>query len=129
MDNISNFLTIIRNGYNVKKKYIKVNYSNIILSIVKILYRNKYIKLYKIYNNKNKYKKIIISLKYINKLSVINKIIRISKPSNRKYLKYKNIKKVLNGYGISIISTSFGLMTGYEAFSKKIGGEILCIIY
>ncbi|WGH24844.1 MAG: 30S ribosomal protein S8 [Candidatus Shikimatogenerans bostrichidophilus] len=128
MDNISNFITIIRNGYNVKKKYIKVYYSNIIFNITKILYRNKYIKSYKLYNKK-KYKKIIIWLKYINKVSVINKIIRISKQSSRKYLKYKNIKKVLNGYGISIISTSFGLMTGYEAYSKKIGGEILCIIY
>lgn len=127
MDTISNFLTSIRNACNVKKKNVKVNYSNINLNITKVLYRNYYIKNYKL-DNLNK-KKIIIYLKYINNNSVINKIQRISKPSLRKYLKYKNIYKVLNGYGISIISTSLGVMTGYEAVSKKIGGEILCIIY
>ncbi|MDH3005166.1 MAG: 30S ribosomal protein S8, partial [Candidatus Shikimatogenerans sp. JK-2022] len=106
-----------------------VNYSNINLNITKVLYNNNYIKNYKISNYNKKYNKIIIYLKYINKNSVIRNIKRISKPSLRKYLKYKNISKVLNGYGIYIISTSLGVMTGYEAVSKKIGGEILCIIY
>lgn len=125
MDIISNFLTLIRNAYNVKKIKIKVNNSKLILNITKVLYKNKYIKFYKIYNKKD----IIIWLRYINKRPIINKIIRISKQSNRKYLRHNNIKKVLNGNGISIITTSFGVMTGYEAFSRKIGGEILCIIY
>ncbi|WOX79150.1 30S ribosomal protein S8 [Candidatus Shikimatogenerans bostrichidophilus] len=127
MDTIGNYLTLIRNACNVKKKYVKVNYSKINKNITKVLYNNNYIKKYKIY--KNKIKKIKIYLKYINNNSVIRKIKRISKPSLRKYLKYKNIYKVLNGYGISIISTSSGVMTGKEAKIKKIGGEILCIIY
>ncbi|WGH25210.1 MAG: 30S ribosomal protein S8 [Candidatus Shikimatogenerans bostrichidophilus] len=125
MDTIGNYLTLIRNACNVKKKYVEVNYSNINLNITKVLYKNYYIKYYKIHKDN----KIIIFLKYINNTSVLRKIKRISKPSLRKYLKYKNIYKVLNGYGISIISTSLGVMTGYEAVSKKIGGEILCIIY
>ncbi|MDH3004574.1 MAG: 30S ribosomal protein S8 [Candidatus Shikimatogenerans sp. JK-2022] len=129
MDNISNFLTLIRNSCNVKKRKVIVNFSNINLNITKVLLNNNYIKSYKIYNYKKKYKKIAIYLKYINNISAIRKIIRISKPSLRKYLKVKNIKKVLYGYGISIISTSLGIMTGYEAVSKKIGGEILCIVY
>ncbi|MDH3004219.1 MAG: 30S ribosomal protein S8 [Candidatus Shikimatogenerans sp. JK-2022] len=128
MDTISNFLTLIRNSCYVKKKNVKVNFTKIILNITKVLYNNNYIKKYKLYNNKN-YKKIIIYLKYINNNSVIRCIKRISKPSLRKYFKYKNINKVLNGYGIYIISTSLGVMTGYEAYTKKIGGEILCIIY
>ncbi|MDH3004787.1 MAG: 30S ribosomal protein S8 [Candidatus Shikimatogenerans sp. JK-2022] len=129
MDTIANYLTLIRNATNVKKRYVKVNYSNINLNITKVLYRNYYIKKYKIYKFKKNYNKIKIYLRYINNESVIKKIERISKPSLRKYLKYKKIYKVLNGYGISIISTSLGVMTGYEAYSKQIGGEILCIIY
>ncbi|WOX79425.1 30S ribosomal protein S8 [Candidatus Shikimatogenerans bostrichidophilus] len=128
MDTIGNYLTLIRNACNVKKSYVKVNYSKINKNITKVLYKNNYIKKYKIYKI-NKINKIKIYLKYINNNSVIIKIKRISKPSLRKYLKYKNIYKVLNGYGISIISTSMGVMTGKEAKLKKIGGEILCIIY
>ncbi|WGH26119.1 MAG: 30S ribosomal protein S8 [Candidatus Shikimatogenerans bostrichidophilus] len=130
MSNISNYLTSIRNACNVKHSYVKINYSKIYLNITKILYKNNYIKSYKIYNyNNDNKKKIIIYLKYINNNSVIKKIKIISKPSLRKYLKCKNIFKVLNGYGISIISTSLGIMTGYEAKKKKIGGEILCVVY
>ncbi|WGH27149.1 MAG: 30S ribosomal protein S8 [Candidatus Shikimatogenerans bostrichidophilus] len=130
MDTIGNFLTLIRNACNVKHYNVKVNYSNINYNITKILYNNNYIKKYEIYNIKNNVKKkIIIYLKYINNYSVIRKIKRVSKPSLRKYLKYKNIYNILNGYGISILSTSNGIMTGYEAKKKKIGGEILCIIY
>ncbi|MDH3004435.1 MAG: 30S ribosomal protein S8 [Candidatus Shikimatogenerans sp. JK-2022] len=124
MDNISNFLTLIRNGSIVKKKYIKGNYSKINLNITKVLYNNNYINSYKLLKNK-----ILIYLKYVNNNSVIRLIKRISKPSLRKYLKHNQIKKILNGYGISIISTSLGVMTGYQAYSKKIGGEIICIIY
>ncbi|WGH25027.1 MAG: 30S ribosomal protein S8 [Candidatus Shikimatogenerans bostrichidophilus] len=130
MDTIGNFLTLIRNAYNVKKKNVKANYSKININITKVLYNNNYIKSYKLYRiNNKKYNKIKIYLKYINNKSVIINIKRISKPSLRKYLKYKNIKKILNGYGISIISTSLGVMTGYEAVKRKIGGEILCTIY
>lgn len=128
MDTIGNYLTLIRNACNVKHFYVKVNYSKINLNITKVLYNNSYIKNYKIYKNKN-YNKILIYLKYINNISVIRKIKRISKPSLRKYLKYKKILKVLNGYGIYIISTSIGVMTGDEAKAKKIGGEILCLVY
>ncbi|WGH25764.1 MAG: 30S ribosomal protein S8 [Candidatus Shikimatogenerans bostrichidophilus] len=128
MDTIANYLTLIRNACNVKNYYVKVNYSKINYNITKVLYKKNYIKSYKIYTKK-KYNKIIIFLKYINNISVIRNIKRISKPSLRKYFKYKKIFKVLNGYGISIISTSIGVMTGDEAIEKKIGGEILCIVF
>ncbi|MDH3003718.1 MAG: 30S ribosomal protein S8 [Candidatus Shikimatogenerans sp. JK-2022] len=128
MDTIGNYLTLLRNAYNVKHNKVKVNYSKIIFNITKLLYKNNYIKSYKLYK-KNNFLKILIYLKYINNYSVIKKIIRISKPSLRKYLKYKNIYRILNGYGISILSTSSGIMTDNEAKKRKIGGEILCIIY
>ncbi|MDH3004925.1 MAG: 30S ribosomal protein S8 [Candidatus Shikimatogenerans sp. JK-2022] len=126
MDSIANFLTLIRNAFRVNKKNVKVNNTKLNLNIIKVLYKNNYIKKYKILKDK---KKIKIYLKYINNKSVIRYIQRVSKPSLRKYIKYKKIKKVLNGYGILIISTSFGVMTGYEAYVRKIGGEMLCIVY
>lgn len=128
MDTIANYLTLIRNSINVKKKYVITNYSRINLNITSVLYNNNFINKYKI-KKINRKKKIKIYLKYIKNRSIIRYIKRISKPSLRKYVKYKEIKKVLKGYGISIISTSMGVITGYEAVSRKIGGEILCIIY
>lgn len=124
MDPIANFLTIIRNASFVKHKILKDNFSNIKEQISKVLLENGYILGYKID------KKIIkIALKYHNNNSVIRNIIRVSKPGLRKYCKYKEIPRVLNGLGIAIISTSYGLMTDKQAKVKRIGGEILCYVY
>ncbi|WP_341652414.1 30S ribosomal protein S8 [Blattabacterium cuenoti] len=127
MDVIADFLTRVRNASFVKHKLIEVPYSNIKKEIVRVLLENGYILDYKI----EKDKKIIkIALKYYKKnISVIQEIIRISRPGLRKYCKYKNIPRVLNGLGIAIISTSSGIVTDKQAKKKKIGGEILCYVY
>ncbi|WP_317167287.1 30S ribosomal protein S8 [Blattabacterium cuenoti] len=124
MDSISDFLTIIRNACFVKHKILIVKYSNIKKNISNVLLENGYILSYKIENNKIK-----IALKYYKKESVIKKIIRISKPGLRKYCKYKNLPRVLNGLGIAIISTSYGVITNKQAKKNRIGGEILCYVY
>ncbi|MCB1712139.1 MAG: 30S ribosomal protein S8, partial [Candidatus Riesia sp.] len=70
-----------------------------------------------------------IILKYYGKKeAILKKIIRISKPSVRIYSGYKKIPKIGNGFGLSIISTSKGIMTDKEAKIQKCGGEILCTI-
>ncbi|WP_341657548.1 30S ribosomal protein S8 [Blattabacterium cuenoti] len=127
MDVIADFLTRVRNASIVKHKLIEVPFSNIKKEIVRVLLENGYILDYKI----EKDKKIIkIALKYYKEnTSVIQKIIRISRPGLRKYCKYKNIPRVLNGLGIAIISTSSGIVTDKQAKRKKIGGEILCYVY
>ena len=61
--------------------------------------------------------------------SIIKKINRISTPGLRKYSNSKSLPRILNGLGISIISTSKGLMTGKEAKKKNIGGEVICYLY
>ena len=75
--------------------------------------------------------RIFIALKYDKATNepVIRKIQRISKPGLRKYSSYDSMPRVLNGLGISIISTSKGLMTGKQANRENVGGEILCYIY
>ena len=60
---------------------------------------------------------------------VIRKIQRISRPGLRKYTGTKNIPRILNGLGISIVSTSKGVMTGKAALKNKIGGELICYVY
>ncbi|WP_185876635.1 30S ribosomal protein S8 [Blattabacterium cuenoti] len=127
MDTIADFLTRIRNASLAKHKILEVSFSKIKEEISKVLFQNGYILGYKIIENK---KFIKIALKYCEKeTSVIQKIIRVSKPGLRKYCKYKNIPRVLNGLGIAIISTSYGVITDKQAKKKKIGGEILCYVY
>ncbi|WP_341656094.1 30S ribosomal protein S8 [Blattabacterium cuenoti] len=127
MDVIADFLTRIRNASSVKHKLMEVPFSNIKKEIIRVLLENGYILDYKIEKNQ---KIIKIALKYYKKnTSVIHKIIRISRPGLRKYCKYKNIPRVLNGLGIAIISTSSGIITDKQAKKKKIGGEILCYVY
>ncbi|WP_317168641.1 30S ribosomal protein S8 [Blattabacterium cuenoti] len=128
-DPISDFLTRIRNASKVKHKFLEIYYSKLKQNLSKILLQNGYILDFKIVNNTNNIKIIKIALKYYKNKSVIQNLIRISKPGLRKYTKYKNLPRVLNGLGIAIISTSSGLLTDKKARKNKLGGEILCYIY
>lgn len=127
MDTIADFLTRIRNATIAKHRLLEVFTSKMKVEISNVLLKNGYILDYKI-EGKNKILKIALKY-YQEKTSVIQKIIRISKPGLRKYCKYRNIPRVLNGLGIAIISTSIGVMTDKEAKKRKIGGEILCYVY
>lgn len=134
-DPIAQMLTSIRNALAVKKEVVVVPFSKIKFEIAKILEREKFIervekKKRKIKKGKAKPKPVLeIFLKYEKEMPAISGIRRISKPGQRIYLPYREIKKVKGGYGISIISTSKGLMTDKEAKRKKIGGEIICEVW
>ncbi|NCF75125.1 MAG: 30S ribosomal protein S8 [Xanthomonadaceae bacterium] len=123
-DPIADMLTRIRNSLAAKKTKVVIPMSKIKLELAKILEKGGWIeKFSKIDNN------IIITLKYENGEPAISSLKRISKPGCRIYSKYKDLKMVLDGLGISIISTPKGLMTNKESRKRKIGGEILCEIY
>jgi len=123
-DPIADMLTIIRNGGAVKKQEVNVPLSKVKLEILEILKRNKFIKDYKIND-----RVIEVSLKYYNGKFAIMYIQRISKPGVRRYSRAKNVPKSLSGYGITIVSTSYGLMTDKEARQKNLGGEVLCQVW
>lgn len=128
-DPISDLITQIRNGYLAKKDSITVFSSKTKISILKILKNEHFIEDYILINTNEKILKAKIILKYYGKKeAILKKIIRISKPSVRIYSSYKKIPKVGNGFGLSIISTSKGIMTDKEAKIQKCGGEILCTI-
>ena len=127
-DPISDMLVRIKNAQAVGHKTVVVPFSKIKLEIAKVLEKENFIG--KVETKGRKINKLIeIELKYDKKEPAIASIKRISKPGQRIYIKAENLKPVRQGYGISVISTSSGLMTNEQAKKKKLGGEILFEIY
>ncbi|HEY4494858.1 MAG TPA: 30S ribosomal protein S8 [Candidatus Paceibacterota bacterium] len=124
-DPISDMLTRIRNAQKAEHKSVIMPLSKIKLEIAKILKKEGYIEELKKSDKKGS-KYLEIDLKYP---AAINEIKRVSKPGQRFYVKADKIKQVKSGYGISIISTSKGLMTGKEAKKAGLGGETLLEIW
>ncbi len=127
-DPIADMLTRIRNILLTKKSEVYVPHSKIKEQIANVLHREGYILSYRIDGDDYK-KNIVIQLKYVNDKPAISSLKRISKSGRRVYTGKESIPQVLNGLGITIISTSQGIMTGKESFKKGVGGEILCEIY
>ena len=124
-DTLSNFFSKIKNGFLAKKYKITQYKSKQIINILNILIKEGLIKSYKVSKKKNI---IYIYLKYKNNISIISKIIRISKPSKRIYIKNKDLFKIKKK-GIYIISTSYGVITDLQAKKLNLGGELICNIY
>ncbi|RXG22671.1 30S ribosomal protein S8 [Leeuwenhoekiella aequorea] len=129
-DTIADFLTRIRNAAAANHRVVEIPASNLKKEITKILFDQGYILSYK-FEDKTAQGSIKIALKYDKetKDSVIKDIQRISKPGLRKYSSSKDVPRILNGLGISIVSTSKGVMTGKQAQQKNVGGEVLCYVY
>ena len=124
-DPISDLLTRIRNGQQVKKSNVNCPSSKIKLAILKVLKEEGFIRDYSEIED-IKGKVIEISLKYFHGEPVIKEIVRISKPGLRIYSSVKNMPVYKNNMGITILSTSKGVMTNFAAQNANIGGEILC---
>jgi small subunit ribosomal protein S8 len=122
-------LTRIRNAIMASYDKLEVPCSKIKINVVKILKFEGYIRNYKIIKD-NKQGILVIYLKYNeDKSPVIKGLKKMSKPSCRIYSRCKKIPRVLNGFGINIISTSKGVMTDREAKRMGIGGEIICSVW
>lgn len=129
MDPIADLFTIIRNGYLARQSEVSAPYSNIKNSILVILKEHGYIKDFSV-NSIDKVKKnFIIQLNYIDDVPAITKIKRISRPSVRIYAGAKNIPTSLSGAGLTIVSTSAGILTDKQARQQGLGGEIICQIF
>ncbi len=128
-DPIADMLTRIRNAGKAKFNSIDIPGSKLKTELAKVLKDEGFIRNYKFVKD-NKQGILRVYLKYDEEQS--NTIIgleRVSKPSRRFYVKSKDIKQVLNGMGIAILSTSKGIMTDKQARSDNLGGEILCNIW
>ena len=128
-DPIADMLTRIRNANAMRYKEVKVPASKVKNEIARILKEEGFIADYKIRNDKPQ-KTLVLTLKYTNKKErVITGLKRISKPGLRVYTKSTDVPKVLNGFGIAIISTSKGIMTDKEARKQALGGEVMAYIW
>lgn len=128
-DPIADYLTRIRNAQMAGHRIVEIPASNLKKRITEILYNQGYILKYK-FEDDTKQGLIKIALKYdVNsKQPAIRSLERISRPGLRHYAKPADIKRVSNGLGIAILSTSKGVMTDKEAKANNVGGEVLCAI-
>ncbi len=129
-DSIADYITRIRNAQMAQHRVVEIPASNIKKRMTEILYDNGYILKYK-FEDDNKQGIIKIALKYNKqtKEPAIKELKRISKPGLREYSKPAEIKRVKNGLGIAILSTSSGVMTDKQARAENVGGEVLCTIF
>ncbi|NQX90800.1 MAG: 30S ribosomal protein S8 [Flavobacteriales bacterium] len=129
-DPIADYLTRIRNAQAAGHKVVEIPASNLKKEITKILMEKGYILNFKFDDNGHQ-GNIKIALKYHpkSKKPAIKKIQRVSKPGLRQYASSQDMPRVLNGLGISVVSTSKGVMTDKEARKENVGGEILCYVY
>lgn len=124
-DPISDFLTRIRNASAAGLDTMIVPGSRLKLAIAKVLEREGFITSVKEASSGPK-KSLELHLKYDGKMPIIRSIDRVSTPGRRVYAKSTELKPVLSGQGIAILSTSAGVMTNKEARRRKLGGEVLC---
>ncbi len=127
-DPIADLLTRVRNAIKAKKKRVDIPSSNMKKGIVQILKDQKYVNDFLIIEDK-KQNVIRVSLRYSNGISAISGLKKISVPGLRNYAGVEDLPRVLNGFGISIVSTSKGLMTDRQARRDHVGGEVLCEIW
>jgi small subunit ribosomal protein S8 len=129
-DPIADMLTRIRNANKARFKSVNVYSSQMNVNIAKVLKKSGYINAYDNVKDEKGQQMLKIALKYPDaKKTLITDIKRVSKPGRRVYVASDSIPKVLNGFGISILSTSRGVVTDQEARELNIGGEVLCKVW
>ncbi len=124
-DPIANMLTVIRNGCSAGHEKVEFPASKIKAAICKVLKDEGYIKSFKIIAKAQN----DIKIKVVLKEGTIMGLSRVSRPGLRKYSGYGDMGRVMSGLGISIVSTSKGVMSSREAKKNKLGGEMLCNVW
>ena len=128
-DSLSDMLARIKNAHKAKKSFTSCFSSKLNSNVLSVLKEEGYIRDFQNVKVCEGINNIKIDLKYYNGIPVIKKIRRISKPGIRVYSKIKELNKPYGGLGISIMSTSKGVMSDQQAKAKNVGGEILCEVF
>lgn len=129
-DPVADFLTRIRNALKAQHRYVDIDWSKMKESIAEILKNEGFIENYLIKKESSQRGTIRIFLKYTKaRKPVINGLRRISKPGLRKYVGRNDIPQFFGGLGLSILSTSSGILSGHAANEMKVGGELLCLVW
>jgi small subunit ribosomal protein S8 len=128
MDPIADMLTQIRNALLAHLKEVRVPYSRVKFELARVLLEEGFINNFRTENEPRKH--LLIQLKYLDGgAAVIIGLKRISKPSQRVYVGFDEIPKVIGGLGVNILSTSKGIMTDRDARKEKLGGELMLSVW
>ena len=135
-DPIADFITIIRNGVRSQKVAVDCSFSNMKAEICRILAEEGFIEgweVFEVTNHKgNKFKRLRVTLRYaddLNRLSPLNQLQRVSTPGRRVYVGRRQLPRVRGCFGISILSTSRGVLSDKEARKHQVGGELLVKVW
>ena len=128
-DPLGDMLTRIRNGQGRGKDSVLMPASRFRANVLEVLHREGYIRGFKRVELENRKNEFQIELKYVDGEPVIKNISRVSTPGRRVYSKIKDLERNFDGLGISILSTSKGVLSDNEARDEKVGGEILCKVF
>jgi small subunit ribosomal protein S8 len=128
-DPLADMITRIRNGQQARLYTINSPFSNERQAVVDVLKREGYIRDFQKIELENNKSELKIELKYLDGEPVIKLIKKVSKPGRRVYSKISDLKKVFNGLGISILSTSKGIVSDHEARQQNVGGEVLVEVF
>ena len=126
-DPIADMLTRLRNAINARHLNCRMPHSKLKEKILDVFKLQGYISDYKVVKD-SKFPSIVVDIKYYEQQSVINELVKISKPGKRIYIKSSDIRPYKNNIGNLIISTSKGILTGRDAKKLKLGGEVICKI-
>lgn len=128
-DPVADFLTCLRNGIQARLRKVDVPASNMKTELAKVLLRERFINNFKVIED-TKQGVLRVYLKYSgDDVSVISGLKRVSKPGRRLYVGKNNVPRVMGGLGMSVVSTSRGLMTDREAREAGLGGELVCQVW
>lgn len=128
-DPLGDLLTRIRNGQRARKSTVLTPASRLRSNVLDVLKREGYIRGFSQRETGPGIRELTIELKYHDGEPVIRKISRVSTPGRRVYSRIKDLPRVYNGLGISIISTPRGVMSDAEARAANVGGEVLCRVF
>ena len=127
-DPIADMITRIKNALMAGRTQVSIPHSKMKEAIGNILVSSEYVENLTVTKTQPQ-PEIVLNLKYIGKVPAITDVKRMSKPGRRMYAPSKKLPRALGGYGITIISTSKGVMTDTEARKQNVGGEVLCQIW
>ncbi len=128
-DPIADLITRIRNAQRVGKATTTCLFSKLGLNVLEVLKDEGYIRAYKVQPVREGISEIIVDLKYFEGAPAINTIKKVSKPGRRTYSSIGKVPRVYNGLGISILSTSKGVVSDARAKDLNVGGEVLCQVF
>ena len=128
-DPVADVITRIRNGQMAERIEVASPYSRLREGVLDVLKRDGYIRGFAKKDGDDGHPSLVIELKYYEGRPVIREIRKVSKPGRRVYSKIKDLPKVYNGLGISVLSTPKGVLSDQEARTANVGGEVLCTVF